>query len=475
MWDGWKRGESSKAIAGALDRGATVYYLLLRYGGIRPRARCRSARALTLAEREEISRGIAAGRTIRSIARILSRPASTLSREIRRNGGYDAYRASEADERTWERARRPKRCRLARCPRLRRLVEEKLREGWAPQQIAGWLKRTYPENESYQVSHETIYRSLFIQARGAFKKGLTQYLRSKRTIRRSQHASRKGRGGGQIQDLISIRERPAAVEDRAVPGHWEGDLLAGSNNSHIATLVERHSRYVMLAKVASKETATVVTALIEHARQLPGELYQSLTWDRGLEMADHKRFTLATDIAVYFCDPKSPWQRGSNENTNGLLRQYFPKGTDLSVHSQEHLNKIARKLNGRPRQTLEFETPAERFNACVASTGLSWHPFAEVGPRAKLHLLAQLRLSPALRGSATIGGARFGLLFLLWRERTRVLEALVEPCSQLRVGVITRGIDKHEAPHGPTCEVHGTGVRFLLQDGLVQVRPPRGP
>ena len=369
VWDGWERGESSKAIAGALDRGATVYYLLLRYGGIRPRARCRSARALTLAEREEISRGIAAGRTIRSIARILSRPASTLSREIRRNGGYDAYRASEADERTWERARRPKRCRLARCPRLRRLVEEKLREGWAPQQIAGWLKRTYPENESYQVSHETIYRSLFIQARGAFKKGLTQYLRSKRTIRRSQHASRKGRGGGQIQDLISIRERPAAVEDRAVPGHWEGDLLAGSNNSHIATLVERHSRYVMLAKVASKETATVVTALIEHARQLPGELYQSLTWDRGLEMADHKRFTLATDIAVYFCDPKSPWQRGSNENTNGLLRQYFPKGTDLSVHSQEHLNKIARKLNGRPRQTLEFETPAERFNACVASTG----------------------------------------------------------------------------------------------------------
>ena len=321
VWDGWKRGESSKAIAGALDRGATVYYLLLRYGGIRPRARCRSARALTLAEREEISRGIAAGRTIRSIARILSRPASTLSREIRRNGGYDAYRASEADERTWERARRPKRCRLARCPRLRRLVEEKLREGWAPQQIAGWLKRTYPENESYQVSHETIYRSLFIQARGAFKKGLTQYLRSKRTIRRSQHASRKGRGGGQIQDLISIRERPAAVEDRAVPGHWEGDLLAGSNNSHIATLVERHSRYVMLAKVASKETATVVTALIEHARQLPGELYQSLTWDRGLEMADHKRFTLATDIAVYFCDPKSPWQRGSNENTNtGLVR-----------------------------------------------------------------------------------------------------------------------------------------------------------
>jgi len=369
VWNRWQRGESSKQIAHVLDRGASVYYLLLRHGGMRPPTRCRSPQALTLSEREEISRGIAAGRTIRSIARILSRPASTLSREIGRNGGYDAYRASEADERAWERARRPKRCRLTRCPRLRRLVEEKLQEDWAPQQIAGWLKRTYPEDESYQVSHETIYRSLFIQARGAFKKGLTQHLRSKRTIRRSRHATRKGRGGGQIPDLISIRERPAAVEDRAVPGHWEGDLLAGSKNSYIATLVERHSRYVMLAKVPNKETETVVSVLIDHARQLPTELYQSLTWDRGLEMADHKRFTLATDIAVYFCDPKSPWQRGSNENTNGLLRQYFPKGTDLSLHSQEHLDKIARKLNERPRQTLEFETPAERFSACVASTG----------------------------------------------------------------------------------------------------------
>ncbi len=354
VWDRWKRGESSKEIARVLDRGATVYYLLLRYGGIRPRTRRRAPLALTLAEREEISRGIACGQSLRSIAVDLDRAASTVSREIRRNGGGDAYRATEADERAWERARRPKPCRLVCRPQLRRLVEQKLREDWAPQQITGWLKRTYPGDEFYRVSHETIYRSLFIQARGAFKKGLTQYLRSKRTIRRSRHASRKGRGGGQIQDLISIRERPAAVEDRAVPGHWEGDLLAGSNNSYIATLVERHSRYVMLAKVSGKQTATVVTAL---------------TWDRGLEMADHKRFTLATDIAVYFCDPKSPWQRGSNENTNGLLRQYFPKGTDLSLHSQQQLDKVARKLNGRPRQTLEFETPAERFSACVASTG----------------------------------------------------------------------------------------------------------
>ena len=369
VFDRWQRGESSGGIARALNRGSNVYMLLARHGGIRPRTRCRSARALTVAEREKISRGITSGRSLRSIARILNRSPSTLSREVRRNGGRTRYRAAEADKQAWKRARRPKRCRLVCRPRLRQLVEEKLREAWAPQQITGWLKRTYPGNGFYRVSHETIYRSLFIQARGAFKKELTRYLRSKRTIRRSRHATRKGRGGGQIQDLISIRERPATVEDRAVPGHWEGDLLAGSNNSHIVTLVERHSRYVMLAKLAGKDTATVVTALIEHARQLPGVLYRSLTWDRGLEMADHKRFTLATDIAVYFCDPKSPWQRGSNENTNGLLRQYFPKKTDLSVHSQQHLDAVARQLNGRPRQTLEFETPAERFSACVASTG----------------------------------------------------------------------------------------------------------
>jgi len=343
--------------------------LLARFGGIRPRTRCRSARVLSLGEREEISRGIASGQSLRSIARILNRSPSTLSREVRRHGGRRRYRAAEADKQAWKRARRRKRCRLVCRPRLQQLVEEKLREAWAPQQIAGWLKRTYPGDAFYRVSHETIYRSLFIQARGAFKKELTRYLRSKRTIRRSRHATWKGRGGGQIQDLVSIRERPAAVEDRAVPGHWEGDLLAGSNNSHIVTLVERHSRYVMLAKVTAKDTETVVSALIEHARQLARDLYQTRTWDRGLEMADHKRFTLATDIAVYFCDPKSPWQRGSNENTNGLLRYYFPKKTDLSVHSQEHLDAVARQLNSRPRQTLQFETPAERFNACVASTG----------------------------------------------------------------------------------------------------------
>ena len=226
----------------------------------------------------------------------------------------------------------------------------------------------HPGDGSYQVSHETIYRSLFVQTRGVLKKELLGHLRSKRTIRRSKQATQKGNDHGQIKDMISIRERPVSVEDRAVPGHWEGDLLSGSKNSHIATLVERHTRYVMLVKVANKETNTVVSALIKQAKKLPDELYKSLTWDRGKELAAHNQFSLATDIDVYFCDPQSPWQRGSNENTNGLLRQYFPKGTDLSVYSQAELNKVARQLNERPRKTLEFETPAERFNACVAST-----------------------------------------------------------------------------------------------------------
>jgi IS30 family transposase len=248
-------------------------------------------------------------------------------------------------------------------------VARKLRLHWSPEQIAGWLKRAHPGEGSDQVSHETIYRSLFVQARGVLKKELLQHLRSKRRMRRSIHATGKGDARGQIKDMISIRERPASVEERAVPGHWEGDLLSGPKNSYIVTLVERHTRYVMLAKVADKSTQTVVSALIKQAKRLPSELIKSLTWDQGKELTDHRRFSLATDIDVYFCDPRSPWQRGSNENTNGLLRQYFPKGTDLSVHSQAHLNKVARQLNERPRKTLGFETPAERFNACVASIG----------------------------------------------------------------------------------------------------------
>ncbi len=303
------------------------------------------------------------------MARLLGRSPSTVSREIRRNGGYNRYRAAQADKRAWVRARRPKPCKLASSPWLRQTVARKLGLHWSPEQIAGWLKRTHPGKESDQVSHETIYRSLFVQARGVLKKELLLHLRSKRRMRRSIHETGQGDARGQIKDMISIRERPASVEDRAVPGHWEGDLLSGPKNSYIVTLVERHTRYVMLAKVADKSTQTVVSALIKQAKKLPTELFKSLTWDQGKELTDHRRFRLATDIDVYFCDPRSPWQRGSNENTNGLLRQYFPKGTDLSVYSQAHLNKVARQLNKRPRKTLEFETPAERFNACVASTG----------------------------------------------------------------------------------------------------------
>ena len=370
LWDRWQRGESLKAIGRAFAKpSSSIYYQVAPHGGIRPPPRRRSRLALTLAEREEISRGIAAHQSARSMARLLGRSASTVSRELSRNGGYDGYRAALADETAWARARRPKRCKLANSARLRQAVASKLRLNWSPEQVAGWLKRAHPGDESYHVSHETIYRSLFVQARGVLKKELLGYLRSRRTIRRSKQAGLHGDGRGQIRDIVSIRQRPAAVEDRAVPGHWEGDLLSGSKNSYIATLVERHTRYVMLAKVANKDTQTVISALIKQAKKLPRELYKSLTWDRGKELTDHRRFTLATDIEVYFCDPQSPWQRGSNENTNGLLRQYFPKGTDLSVHSQAHLNKVARQLNERPRETLQFETPAERFNACVASTG----------------------------------------------------------------------------------------------------------
>jgi IS30 family transposase len=370
IWDRWQQGESLTSIGRLFDRpSSSIFNMLAPTGGIRPPPRQRSRLALTLAEREEISRGLACGLSLRVIAARLGRAPSTISRELQRNGGTVSYRAVTADQAAWDRAYRPKHCKLTGNRSLSRIVASKLRLQWSPQQIAGWLKREYPQDESHQVSHETIYRSLFIQARGALKKELQQHLRTQRAIRRSKHAGMKEDGHGQILNMVSIRERPASVEDRAVPGHWEGDLIFGTNNSQIATLVERHTRYVMLAKVPGKDSETVINALIKQARSLPKELYKSLTWDRGKEMADHQRFTLATDIKVYFCDPSSPWQRGSNENTNRLLRQYFPKGTDLSVHSQATLNAVARRLNERPRKTLDYETPAERFNACVASIG----------------------------------------------------------------------------------------------------------
>jgi len=369
VWDRWEKGDSINEIARDLGRfHSSVQGAMARTGGIRPPPRRRSCLALTLAEREEISRGIVSGHSIRVIASQLGRAPSTVSREIQRNGGRRWYRANKADEASRERALRPKICKLAQNPALARIVATKLISRWSPWQIAGWLKRTYAEDESLQVSHETIYKTLYIQARGALKKELIKHLRRSRAMRRSQHHTQKKGKHGQITDAIPISERPPEVEDRAVPGHWEGDLICGSNNSQIATLVERHTRYVMLVRVPSKDTKTVINALIRQAHKLPRELYKSLTWDRGKEMADHKRFSLATDIDVYFCDPQQPWQRGSNENTNGLLRQYFPKGMDLSNVHQNKLNAVARQLNERPRETLQFYSPAEKFAECVAST-----------------------------------------------------------------------------------------------------------
>jgi IS30 family transposase len=369
VWRRWKAGESLHAIGRALGKDHVVVHLLLkRHGGIAPTPRRRSPRMLTLAEREDISRGIATGCSMRAIAQGLRRACSTVSREVARHGGRAQYRANEADQQAWESALRPKLCLLAMHDQLRKMVASKLILDWSPKQISGWLKRKYPKDQSLRVSHETIYRSLFIQARGALKKALIQHLRSKRRIRRSRHASIHGHSQGRIVDAISIRERPAEIEDRAVPGHWEGDLLRGAGNSHVATLVERHSRFAMLVKVPSKDTAAVTAALSRHVRRLPATLRRSLTWDRGLEMAQHKNFSVATNVKVYFCDPQSPWQRGTNENTNGLLRQYLPKKADLSRFTQSDLNKIALRLNQRPRETLGFETPASRLRASVALT-----------------------------------------------------------------------------------------------------------
>ncbi len=369
IWDRWHQGESLNAIARDLGRyHSVVQGALARFGGIRPHKRRRSRLALTVAEREEISRGLVAGHSLRSIASRLGRAPSTVSRELKRNGGRQRYRATKADKAAWQRAKRPKTCKLAQNRVLARLVAEKLQLEWAPEQIAGWLKRSYRGNEAMQVSHETIYKSLFIQARGALKKELLQHLRKSRAMRRSRHKTLKDEGLGKLTNTVSLRERPAEAEDRAVPGHWEGDLLFGSNHSQIATLVERHTRYVMLVRVKSKDTKTVINALIKQAHKLPRELYKSLTWDRGKEMAEHERFSLATDVKVYFCDPQHPWQRGSNENTNGLLRQYFPKGMDLSKVHQNRLNAVAKRLNDRPRKTLGYYSPAEKFYECVAAT-----------------------------------------------------------------------------------------------------------
>ena len=369
MWDRWQRGESMSSIGRHFNRASSsIFPHLAQFGGIRPPDRKRSRYALSLIEREEISRGLVAKHSFRSIAQKLKRSPSTISREVRRNGGRQAYRAARSDQRAWDSAPRPKLYKLSFNDPLCELIARKLRRKWSPQQIAGWLKLKHPNEEQHRVSHETIYRSLYVQTRGVLKKELQECLRSPRAIRRSRHATQKGLKLRKIKDAIPISERPPEVEDRAVPGHWEGDLIVGANNSYIATLVERHSRFVMLAKIENKDTQSVITALIKQARKLPKELYRSLTWDRGSEMTGHRKFTMATKIDVYFCDPQSPWQRGSNENTNRLLRQCFPKGLDISGFSQAKLSAVARQLNERPRKTLQYQTPAEKFEACVAAT-----------------------------------------------------------------------------------------------------------
>jgi len=366
LWARWKAGECVSDIARALQvPGSRVHHVLACTGGIVPAARRRSPRGLRMEEREEISRGIAAGDSARRIAARLRRPACTVTRELARNGGRSAYRASEADVSAWDRARRPKRCRLGAHPKLRYLVAGRLAADWSPQQISGWLKQQFPMDPSLRVSHETIYRTLFLQARGALKKELIAHLRTVRRLRRPNGVAHSSGLRGRIADAVSIRERPAEALDRAVPGHWEGDLLCGGKNTYIATLVERHTRFAMLIKVPGKDSTSVVAALSKHVRKLPLALRRSLTWDRGHEMTEHKKFTVATDVQVYFCDPQSPWQRGSNENTNGLLRQYFPKKAPLSGYSQVYLDKIALRLNTRPRKTLGFQTPAQRLDAVL--------------------------------------------------------------------------------------------------------------
>lgn len=370
VWRYWQAGQSFSDIGRLLGKApGSIYRVVASHGGITPARRRRSRWALTVAEREEISRGLAAAYSLRHIAAVLGRAPSTVMREVARHGGREGYRAAVAEAQAWEYGRRPKRCRLATQPRLRRLVAHKLQRDWSPEQIAGWLKRHFPHEPLMRVSHETIYRSLFIQARGVLKKELLAHLRSRRTTRRSKRASAEGQPRGQIIDGVSIRKRPAEVIDRAIPGHWEGDLLSGSNNTHMATLVERQSRFTVLVKVGGKDTASVVNALIPQVQRLPRTLRRSLTWDRGMEMAAHKQFTVATKVQVYFCDPHSPWQRGTNENTNRLLRQYFPRRTDLSGYSQADLDQVALRLNQRPRKTLAFLTPAEKLQGSVALIG----------------------------------------------------------------------------------------------------------
>jgi transposase, IS30 family len=370
LWARWRRGEALREIAHGLRRASSVIFTVVAAeGGIPPRPRRRSRLALTATDREEISRQLACGQSLRAISRLLGRAPSTLSREVARNGGRSVYRAAVADGHAWRRTRRPQRCRLSTHPALRHMVARKLAQQWSPQQISGWLRCTFPSDADMHVSPETIYRSLFVQSRGVLRRCLLKQLRRQHHFRHARAGARVHPRQGQILDAVSIRQRPAEVQDRAVPGHWEGDLLEGARGTYIATLVERQSRYVMLVRLPRKDTDTVTRAIARRIRRLPHGLMKSLTWDRGGEFAAHRAFSVATNVNVYFCDPRSPWQRGSNENTNGLLRQYLPTATNLSGYSQAQLDTIALRVNTRPRMTLGYQTPAAKLAEIVAATG----------------------------------------------------------------------------------------------------------
>lgn len=363
IWSLWSQGKSLSEIGRQLNKHAgSIFCFLQKYGGIKPVKPIRSKRALTLFEREEISRGLSANLSIRNIAKSLNRSPSTISREIKRNGGITKYRAISADRQTWHRAKRPKKSKLQINVGLNDIIIEKLSNKWSPEQISGYLKRTYLTDTTMHISHESIYKTLYVQSRGHLKKELLKHLRTQRVMRQSKHFNTKGNARGGIIDAVSIHDSPKDIEDRTIPGHWEGDLICGSNKSYIATLVERASRFTLLVKLNGNDTATVVNAITNKIIELPNQLKKSLTWDRGMELAKHKKFTVDTEIKVYFCDPKSPWQRGTNENTNRLLRQYMPKKTDLSIHSQTDLDQIAKELNERPRKTLNFISPADRLS-----------------------------------------------------------------------------------------------------------------
>jgi IS30 family transposase len=367
IWELRATGLSDREIARQLRLGQnTVSEYLRALGGIRPRVRRRAERCLGLEEREEISRAIAGGQSARAIARSLGRCHTTIAREIGRCGGRRRYRAHAAERAAWRRARRPRPTKLELCPELRRVVEEQLADDYSPEQIAGRLRVAYPDNESMRVSHEAIYRALYLQARGGLKRELTKHLRKGRSRRFARSQSSKRQGQGKLTEMVMISERPPEVADRAVPGHWEGDLLMGGRTSAIATLVERSTRYCQLVALPEgTEAERVADALAGSVATLPAQLRRSLTWDQGSEMAEHRRFSVQTGVEVYFCDPQSPWQRGSNENTNGLLRQYFPKGQSLAGVTQQRLDEVAAKLNRRPRKTLGFHTPAQKLQELI--------------------------------------------------------------------------------------------------------------